>query len=344
MSDPSNETDDRDEFEDLFITTASASRERAGILPRDPSEDARHVLGEIRLEEAPPWDEERDYLPAPAVEWVVDVRLEGDPNLDPQSIDKAFDSDWRRATGGFTAYGRDVETGRWTYLISADGPKVVDQLKFAFDYIDILDDDAPLPGEREYADRLEQIAARLKSFGAPTVTASLAPVEAAQRSQLLRDVKDRLDVTVVLILEAPQGRTFDGKSIWDVMLCLGLEWGDMDCFHWENPSRTGDDSFFSIETTTPPGYFLPEEIAADRVHVSDLVFVYSLPRCARPVEVFEAMTRAVEYCQSRLGGSIVDEDGRPVDTAAYLQQVGDAAAELRSAGFEPGADATLRLF
>ncbi len=38
----------------------------------------------------------------------------------------------------------------------------------------------------------------------------------------------------------------------DVMLCLGLTWGDMDCFHWDNVSGTGDDYHFSVETSTPP--------------------------------------------------------------------------------------------
>ncbi|HSU55623.1 MAG TPA: cell division protein ZipA C-terminal FtsZ-binding domain-containing protein [Candidatus Dormibacteraeota bacterium] len=44
------------------------------------------------------------------------------------------------------------------------------------------------------------------------------------------------------------------------MMALGLEWGDMDLFHWVNGSDNGDDSFFRVWTSTAPGYFLPEEI------------------------------------------------------------------------------------
>ena len=97
----------------------------------------------------------------------------------------------------------------------------------------------------------------------------------------LQQLKLATDDQVVLVLRAPTGKQFDGKLIWDVMKCLKLRWGDMDCFHWRNPSSFGDDYLFSVETSTSPGYFLPEEISADRVHVDDLVFVYSVPRSPR---------------------------------------------------------------
>jgi cell division protein ZipA len=128
------------------------------------------------------------------------------------------------------------------------------------------------------------------------------------------------------------------------MLCLGLEWGDMDCFHWPNDSQNGDSYFFSVETSTAPGYFLPEEVAAGRVHVDDLIFVFSVPRCAKPVEVFDGMNRAVAYCKSRLGGSIVDFDGTSANVSAQRTRIIEVTKKLRSAGFEPGANATLQLF
>lgn len=272
------------------------------------------------------------------------MQLVGDPQLDPEDVARRFDSKWREQFGGMTIYGRDVDSGRWTFVIAADGPKAVDRLKFAFDCVDLLDDEAPLTTEEEYAARVEEITRQLADFGTPTVTASLPPAEAAERSERLRDLKDRLDVGAVLFLRAPPGKRFDGRELWDVMLCLGLQWGDMDCFHWPNPSDVGDGYFFSVETTTPPGYFLPEEVAADRVHVDDLVFVFSVPRCARPVEVFDAMVRAVEYCQQRLGGTIADLDTDPADVAAAREQIVEIVRELKAAGFEPGAGGTLRLF
>ncbi|WP_197444077.1 cell division protein ZipA C-terminal FtsZ-binding domain-containing protein [Maioricimonas rarisocia] len=332
------------EMDDFVLVPSSVSRERAAQLPTEPSEDARHILGRIDLPPIEDWDEERDYLPEPAVEWVVDVQLEGDPEFDPEVVGKRFDSNWRERFGSMTIYGRDVETGLWTFLISADGPQAVDRLKFAFDYVDVLDEDAPVSTADEYAARVQEIRKQLESFGKPTVAASMPPADAEERSRMLIDIRQRLDVSPVLFLNAPASGRFDGRQMWDTMLCLGLEWGDMDCFHWPNPSDVGDDYFFSVETTTPPGYFLPEEVMADRVHVDDLVFVYSVPRCARPVEVFDAMVRGVEYCRQRLGGTIADMDGEPADITVMREQIVEIVRELQAAGFEPGVDATLRLF
>ena len=59
-------------------------------------------------------------------------------------------------------------------------------------------------------------------------------------------IRARFDVNVSIRLAAPDGTLFDGRDIWDVMLCLGLPWGDMDLFHWNNPSDHGDDHLFSV--------------------------------------------------------------------------------------------------
>lgn len=327
---------------DLEIVPHSQSQQRTALLPTTPSEDMRQLLGKIDLPAPKPPDTPQDYLPDPEVEWVVDVRCDGDPRLDPQAVANAFDKDWRSAFGRCMIYGRDVQTGRWRFLLSSDGPPAVNQLKFAFDYVDVLDEDAPVTDEAMYGKRLEQLKQQMKQFGTPHVTASASPADAVARSRQLKTIHQDLDVSAVLQLRAPPGQRFDGKKVWDTMLCLGLEWGDMDCFHWPNPSGVGDDFFFSVETSTAPGYFLPEEVAAGRVNVEDLVFVFSVPRTAKPVEVFDAMSKGVEYCRSRLGGTI--HAGGGSDPAELRAQIVDVEKKLRESGLEPGASATLQLF
>jgi cell division protein ZipA len=332
---------------DLYLAPESENRERTTVLPSKASEDVRSLLGNIEALSGVQGTErvegERDYLPEPAVSWIVDVRLEGDPALDPWKITNAFGEEWREQFGGFSDYGRDVDTGRWTFLISRDGPKAVDQLKFAFDYKDEYEK-APTAREKAFEQRLEQITEKMKSFGKPTVTASATPLQASLRVGLLQGIKETMDQNVVLVLNAPRGQKFEGIKIWDVMLCLGLVWGDMDCFHFENDSGVGDSCFFSVETSTSPGYFLPEEIADGKVQVEDLIFVYSVPRSANPVAVFDAMLKAAEYCQKRLGGAIVDEAGKAIDSDVLRRKIEENVEKLRSAGFEPGHGATLQLF
>jgi cell division protein ZipA len=165
-----------------------------------------------------------------------------------------------------------------------------------------------------------------------------------KRAAHLRDVHQRLDHTAGLLLAAPDGQRFDGRKVWDVLSSLGLEWGDMDCFHWKNEGGIGDDAFFSVSTSTSPGYFLPEDVIAGRVQVEDLVFQFSVPRTHAPVDVFDAMARAAGYAQKRLGGTLYDEDGDPAKVDAVRAKVDRAAQELTAAGFVPGSGPALQLF
>jgi cell division protein ZipA len=118
----------------------------------------------------------------------------------------------------------------------------------------------------------------------------------------------------------------------------------MDIFHWANASDQGDDSFFTVWTSTPPGYFLPEEIAADRVRTADLIFGFSIPRNAAPQSVFSSMVKAVEYARQRLGGEILGRDGRALDIGAAQKEISAIEQRLKAAGFQPGAGSTLYLF
>jgi cell division protein ZipA len=336
---------DRSSSDEYFIAPGSESESRASaLLPTKPSEDMSHLLGAIDLPATDTDESERNYLPDPAVDWVITAQFAGQPKLVPGRVNALFDQSWREQFGGLTFYGRDAADGRWTYLISSDGPSAVTELQLAWDFASPLEEDEEGTPAAQFAARLKEVERRLAGLGKVQVSASLAPEEAAARSEILREVQREWNYPAVLVLEAPGGKKFGGKHIWDVMLCLGLRWGDMDCFHWQNPSELGDDHWFSVETSTPPGYFLPEEIAANRVNTTDLIFGFSVPRCASPIEVFEAMIEAVQYAQRRLGGTICDGDGNPADLDALRNDIRTVESYLRELGMPCGSDAALRLF
>jgi cell division protein ZipA len=336
---------DRSSADEYFIAPASASdAHAAALLPTKPSEDVSHLLGAIDLPPTVQEDSETDYLPDLAADWIITAQFAGQPKLVPGRVDALFDRTWRERFGGLTLYGRDAADGRWTYLISSDGPAAVTELKLAWDFASPLEEDEEATPAAHFAARLKEVERRLAALGKVQVSASLTPEEAAARSETLKEVQREWNYQAVLVLEAPGGKKFGSKQIWDVMLCLGLRWGDMDCFHWQNPSGMGDDHWFSVETSTPPGYFLPEEIAANRVNTTDLVFGFSVPRCAAPVEVFEAMIEAVQYSRRRLGGTIHDGGGNPADLDSLRNDIQAVESYLREIGIPCGSDAALRLF
>lgn len=331
--------------QEFFVMPAPVSEARAAaVLPSKASEDVSYLLGKIDIPRAPTSSfKHEEYLPYEKVEWVVTVEFPENPRLKPKEIEKLFDSNWRETFGHFTSFGRDADSNRWTFAISAEAPRAMTSIKLAWSYVGLTGDD-PAPTKALFESRLAEINKKLTKFGEPKIRANLPPADAAQRAKELRKLKAALDQTTVLVLKAPPGRRFDGKTIWDVMLCLGLQWGDMDCFHWRNPTGEGDDALFSVETSTPPGYFLPEAIAANQVHVEDLIFLFSVPRCRAPLEVFDAMARAAEYSQRRLQGHIKDENGKNANLKAMKKRIADIEQRLRQAGLDPGSNDALRLY
>ena len=325
----------------FYVSSATQSAERASVLPTTGSEDVSDLLGTISIPLAN-GEASKDYLPNPTVQWVVTVSI--DQVLTAKEVIDHFGKAWRAKHGDFTIFGRDTATGHWTYLVCADCPDKVDSLLFAWDYFPFWSDDAVLYRPAVYDARLKAVAAGVGNLARCTVTANVNPIEASKRAEMLSSLRERLDRSISIRLVAPSGKQFVGREIWDVMLCLGLRWGDMDCFHWNNSHTVGDDSFFSVWTSTTPGYFLPEEVAAGRVNVEDLVFGYSIPRSADPVTVFDRMLAATRYAQKRLGGTLRAEDGSPLDLEATRNEIHSIAEELTSLGFSPGSDNALQQF
>jgi cell division protein ZipA len=332
--------------EAFFMSRAGEDQARVRrVLPTEGSEDMSNLLGTLkpRLGQAK-GEEKLDYLPDDATDWTVHVHFDGDPRLDPKQIYSLFDSDWRKRYGELTIFALDPDTGHWTFLVAADGPKVVTRLKLSWAFINPTDHDPEIPSPQVFSDREVAIQKAFRSLGTVLLKVSHAPEEAARRARWLGDFKTRLDYSPTLVLHASKGKNFEGRDIWDVMLCLGLKWGDLDIFHWENPSGIGDHAFFSVWTSTAPGYFLPEEIAAGKLRVQDLVFVSSVPRCSQPGQVFESMLRAVQYSQKRLGGTITVESGGVMDVEKIRQKIRSVEQELELNGFTPGGESALHLF
>ncbi|MBI5543643.1 MAG: hypothetical protein HY901_07135 [Deltaproteobacteria bacterium] len=339
---PSPYVDPKDwlDSRNLGIRTASQADERAArLLPMKGTEDVSSLL--VRPKLAP--EEEPDYGPREAVEWVIDIAAGHDGVFKRSQILAVFDRSWREKNGLPTIYGRATADKKWTYVDAAGVPDDYDQLALGVD----LKPDCPEPlTESRLNEIVRATEAAAKRLGAASTKTRLPAKVAADRARELDALlREHEDARAVVLLAAPEGKTFDGKTIWDALMSLGLRWGDMDEFHWENNDRSrGDDHLFSVSSSTEPGYFLPEEIAAGRLHVSNLVFDFSIPRSADPKVVLEGMLAAATYAQKRLGGALVDGEGGDLNPDVLRNQVANITARLTKAGFPPGHDATMRLF
>jgi hypothetical protein len=320
-----------------FIAAASESQARAeAVLPSEGSEDATHLLHQWVVDRPgnEPSDEGRDYLPNGKIDWVVHLDFPPQTILKKASIQQVFSQGWREKHAYPVLFGYTPEEKRWTYVNAAGVPDLYSALQLAWK-LRSLDDD-----ERIASDRLRAYLAAARHAGqtlkATGVRPATSPEDAARQSFRLLELVESCDSHPAVVLKAVSVSGFDGREIWDVMLCLGLRWGDMDLFHWENPGIPGDDHLFSVWTSTPPGYFFPEEIAAGRIHTTDLVFGFSVPRTWQPIVVVESMLRTVHYTERRLGGRVLDVDGADLSEEELKAEVREIVTRLTDAGFPPG--------
>ncbi len=327
------------------IVPSSISEARAArLLPVEGSEEAAAMLRRPTI--SANWPRERDdYLPDPVGEWSVTIAFPAGTVLRRESILNVLTSDWCKNNLRPEIYGHSPTDGHWTFLRAGGVPEDYDELCLGVRLCEVDEDDPEPLVEKQLKTFLDSVRARCEALGPCNVSSKSSPAEAAARSKRLLALHEECKRDVRIALVALDGVRFDGRVIWDTMLSLGLRWGDMDVFHWQNDTdAAGDDSFFSVWTTTEPGYFFPEEIAAGRCHVDDLIFGFSIPRSAAPAEVFEEMERAARYAQKRLGGELVDEDGAPLEPAAIRREIGRVVQRLAQDGLVPGAESTLRLF
>ena len=226
--------------EGYYVAPAGASQTRVqGILPAKGSEDVSYLLGSITSHVERSREEgERDYLPDIATDWVIDVRFAGDPRLDPKRVSDLFGADWRKLHGGLTIFALNPDTGHWTFLISADGPKEVTRLKMAWDFMDSTGDGAELPSPQVFSARDAAVREAVRPLGMAELRVSLSPDEAARRAHWLDGFKARLDYSPSVILRAPRGKKFDGRDIWDVMLGSGPS-GRHGCSTGRTPEGSG---------------------------------------------------------------------------------------------------------
>jgi cell division protein ZipA len=329
--------------EGMFLAPSSQSQERAHrLLPNRGSEDRRDLLRAPEIPESQT-KERKGYYPNSATDWTVDLAFEDGVTFSKHQVSEVLDRPWLKTVGSPMIFGKPPG-GTWTYVVAKDSPTEYSELALGWRLVRDFDPNWVPPEQSEFERSLRELTDRCARFGATRLTPSLAPAEAVAKARSLSDLKRRLSHDGIVVLKAPPNQTFSGREVWDVMLSLGLEWGDMDIFHWHNSSGEGGDYWFDVWTTTPPGYFFPEEIAAGNVKVDNLVFGFSVPRTLYPDQVFESMVRAAEYAKTRLGGRLYAADGSEFNTADALTHIRYVARELTAEGFPPGAHETLYLF
>jgi cell division protein ZipA len=203
------------------------------------------------------------------------------------------------------------------------------------------------PDWTDAARDLASFAAEAGRTAAPlgwSVAPREAPAEAAQRAVRLIALKDRFARSVEMRL-LPQGRRFPARDVWRAAYALGMEWGDMDLFHWRE-TRSGKRLFTLSAVGGGTTYFLPER-AAEGEAVAGLALSFELPLSPAPLATYDRMAVALDYLRQKLGGRPTAPDGAELDGDRLWSDrdaLTDAVEEMTRAGIAPGSPEAARFF
>lgn len=287
---------------DMYLAPASESLERAEVaMP-----GTRSIEPLLQLA-APPIDPDfvlhnddhpdRDYGPDPVAEYSL-ATAPGHV-FPPSAIGRALTRDLRKRFGSPTFYVR-TPAGRVTFMESADAPAAAVELIAAWR----LGDEER--GIREITDSVatldEWLRARPEGFHGWRVDADALSAQHARALRILAIAPDRIEI---VLWPGAGNRRFDGKRVWRTLHALGLQWGDGDQFHWNDPTDQTDFLFSADVDDGQYGYALPEEIAAGRQHFDVIRFGFTVPRSPQPHHVLREMIRAATAASAELNGRLV---------------------------------------
>ena len=331
---------------DYTLSTVGESDERAKqVLSFEGKEDKSDMLKlDIELPNFPEKPESIRYFANEKYDWIIKIEASPANLFHKDSIKKYISNDWRKKVMYPTVYCLPEKSNNWTYLIAADNEATTfKKIALAWKLYDPIEDPPTIYNEKTLSEINEAVKKEIKKIKADKIEYNYSIQEASRVSNGLSDFVTKNNQWAILVLKAD--KKFEGKEIWDVMMSLGLRWGDMDLFHWSNTDlEVGDDQFLSVWTSTTPGYFFPEEIAAGNVKTEDLIFGFSIPRSVAPQEVFKVMCKMTEYAQKRLGGQILDGNGNKLNKETELERIDSILKNLDKESIHSGIGDALYLF
>ncbi|WP_298236641.1 cell division protein ZipA C-terminal FtsZ-binding domain-containing protein [uncultured Algibacter sp.] len=331
--------------DDFFISTASQSSDRIEQLGlNESSEDVSHILDESQLQipEIKAKEENVEYKPDSNREWIIDLVIPNGTIVKQEKLYELFDLEWRTNFSS-TIFGHSPEDNKWTYALAGGTPETYDQIQVAINLLDVFNEEIPNYNTKKLERYIIELEKRLKNHSLEYEIEETETKESAiEKSKQLVKFNELFDKDILIGLQSDN--QYNGKEVWDVLQSLGLKWGDGDLFHWNNSSDYASDQHFSVWTSTEPGYFLPEQVTKGKMNPTNLVFGFSIPRSADPMNVYRVLVNSIKYCQTRLGGQIINRNGEPFNEQLELIQLSELIKNMTDNGIIPGSDNSLMLY
>lgn len=190
----------------------------------------------------------------------------------------------------------------------------------------------------EFVSAVQRIASALDTeFDVPDMTEVLAHAKALDARCAAVDAQIGVNIT-------SNGGPWNGTQIAQAAVEAGFAQRADGRFAFHR--RTGAELFtlHAVDLQGRPAAIGP---GADAVSCAALSFVLDVPRAPEVEKPFSTMINIARALAARLGGSVVDDNRRPVTDAALATietQLKPMYDRIRAAGFDPGSPTALRLF
>jgi cell division protein ZipA len=282
--------------------------------------------------------EKRDITPDP----VAEVAL----NFPASRVFRCADLLSGRTKEMHEAWGRPMfyvvtPDGHMTYMIASNAPEEGRELIVGWQMYDGsgLTAESILEGARKLCAWLRD---RPEGFDVTNPDPEAIEVQFG-KAQMVINIRP-IEISVMAFF-AEEDRAFDGRQAWDTLHAMGLRWGDMDQFHWADPTGQTDYLFSAIVDDRQIGYALPEEIAACRQHFVTVEFTFNIARSPAPDHVLGQMIRAAGCFQQHTGCRLAClVDGQSVEGPDVLRDaVADVTRTLAALDLKPGSSTVCML-
>lgn len=319
---------------DMYLAPASHARGRV-----ETAMPGTGDIEQILKLEAPPIDpdlvsyggddDSQGYAPDPIAEFSLTANGKG--VFAPAAIGSALTPDLRRLFSRPTFYVR-TPSGQITFMQSSEAPQEAVALIVSWPLREDSEVDSVAAGAQELG---KWLASRPEGFSDWRVDRAAIAAQHAQARRILSVVPDQISVVV---WPNSDGNRFDGRRLWRTLHAIGLQWGDGDQFHWNDPTGQTDYLFSAEVDDGQLGYALPEEIAAGRQHFEVIRFGFTAPRTPHPLHVLRQMIAAVQATALELDAQIAPcVDGAAVESIEALAiAVQNVVNELALLGTKPG--------
>jgi hypothetical protein len=194
------------------------------------------------------------------------------------------------------------------------------------------------------APMLEAFMRAVSDIAAALPAALITPDIAAEaaRAETLDRLCADLDVQIGITVLKTDGALIAGTRLRGIAEASGFRLGSGGRFDWIQ-EETGSVLYALQNYSADP--FTADTLRA--TSTPGAVFLLDVPRVAEPVRVFDQMKLAAKRMAHSLDASVVDDNRRPLDDAAFdaiREQVRSTAAALREVNIEPGSPRALALF